>query len=138
MRPHPTSKVGLGPLSAIQLVREPLPKHAGTLVLHIHNAMMLAQSVQAHYTGAMKHELAGRRYFATDQLKIRIREQGRHNRFVANQIGVSDSHFSRVLTGERWVTEEHARVVADLLQTDFSVLWKVSDRTFRAPRSIAA
>jgi len=99
--------------------------------------MMLAQSGREHYTDVMKHDIARRRYFATDHLKTAIEHQGRTFRWVARQIGVSDSHFNRVLSGERWVSEERARLVAALLSLDFCLLWKVAESTKSVERSAA-
>jgi lambda repressor-like predicted transcriptional regulator len=94
---------------------------------------MLAQSGIKHYSSAMKITTDRGIYLATDQLKIRIREQGRNSRWIAKQLGLSESHFSRVLSGERWVAEHHARLVASLLGVDFFVLWKVATSTNRLP-----
>jgi hypothetical protein len=99
-------------------------------------AMMLAQSARRYYNGSMRTIQAGRRYFATHQLRTRILEQGRSFRWVAQQIELSDSHFNRVLSGERWVTEANARMVAAILGTDFDVLWKVPTGTEMAPKGV--
>lgn len=77
----------------------------------------------------MKHLTPERRFVATPHVKMRITEQGRNNRWVARQLGLSDSHFSRILTGERWISEHHARIVSSLLGVEFGVLWKVSEGT---------
>lgn len=77
----------------------------------------------------MRKPFAGRRYFATGQLKPTIREQGRSFRWVANLVNFSDSHFNRVMSGERWVTEENAMEIAEAIGVDFFSLWKLSDES---------
>lgn len=69
-------------------------------------------------------------YFATTELRNAIREQGRTFRWVARQINVSESHFNRILNGERWVSRENADSISALLSVPFFCLWKVAEATY--------
>lgn len=80
-----------------------------------------------HYNGGMSHFPRQRRYFATDRVKEEIVSQGRRFDWIADQVGVSKSHLTRVLSGERHVDEFTARLIAVLLGRDFSLLWEVAD-----------
>ena len=69
---------------------------------------------------------ARRRYIATPELKRTIKRQGRLASWFAQQIGVTQGHFSHVLYGRRDVGEQHARFIATVLGADFHLLWIVS------------
>lgn len=75
----------------------------------------------------MKQHRARRRYFATNELKSTIRRQGRKASWFAEQIGVTQGHFSHVLHGRRDIGEDDARLIASVLGSDFSLLFDASD-----------
>lgn len=64
------------------------------------------------------------RYLATPMLSKVIDEQGRRRVWMGQQIGISRSSVSRVLSGERTVAERDARRWATILGTPFDMLWK--------------
>lgn len=74
----------------------------------------------------MSRNAARRRYFATPELKRSIRRQGRLASWFAQQIGVTQGHFSHVLYGRRDVSEAHAQFITTVLGADFDLLWNVS------------
>lgn len=84
----------------------------------------------------MNTETRRRRYTATPELRSTIRRQGRLLTWMADQIGVSQGHFTRILDSERTVSADDARLLTTILGADFSALWNVStDKRFAPSRS---
>jgi plasmid maintenance system antidote protein VapI len=52
--------------------------------------------------------------------------QGRKPRWLASQIGVSESHLSRVVSGERRLQLTKAEALADLLRVDLADVFDLS------------
>lgn len=69
--------------------------------------------------------MKGTRYTATPLLRHVIEEQGRRHGWLADQISRDKSQVSRIVAGERTISEEHARVITNLLGVPFSLLWKL-------------
>ncbi len=65
------------------------------------------------------------RYRATPALRRRIREEGRLAEWLAARVGMSDSQFSRIVSGQRRIDEVDARVLAALLNSDIGVLFEL-------------
>lgn len=86
----------------------------------------------------MRHRETRRRYVATPELKKLIRRQGRKARWFADQVNVTQSHFSRVLHGHRDIGEAEAKLIASVLGCDFDLIWNVSRDTDSVPEGAAA
>lgn len=106
-------------------------------ILPFHEAIMLAWFSKRCYSYSMRHKDAGRRYFATPELQRTIRRQGRMLSWFAEQIGVTQGHFSHVIRGRRGVAEDDARLIAAILGSDFFSLWDVSGGTSSTPEEAA-
>jgi transcriptional regulator with XRE-family HTH domain len=62
------------------------------------------------------------------KLKALMGDQGRKARWLAAQVGVSESHLSRVMTGERLATQELADRVCDVLNVPLFLAFDLLDR----------
>jgi plasmid maintenance system antidote protein VapI len=51
-------------------------------------------------------------------------QQGRKQRWLAAQVGVSESHLSRVISGERLISRESAERIAAALDTSLFLLFE--------------
>lgn len=78
-----------------------------------------------------------KRYRATELGKT-IEAQGRHQRWLARQLGVSDSHLSRVITGERMMSERHAQVAAKVLMVPLFLVFELSDESTSLSREVVS
>ena len=76
-------------------------------------------------------------YRATN-LKAVIRSQGRTKRWVAAQVGVSESHLHRVADGERLTTEVKANEIAELLGVPLFLLFEFTGESHKDSRKVAA
>lgn len=68
-----------------------------------------------------------RRYRAT-HLNEFLREQGRSQRWLASKIGVHESYLSRVLSGQKTLSEDQAERVSLILGTSLFLLFELLDR----------
>ncbi len=68
------------------------------------------------------------RYRATALGKT-LESQGRHQRWLARQIGVSESHLSRVIAGERPLPQSQAEQVARVLAIPLFLIFELSDES---------
>ena len=68
------------------------------------------------------------RYRAT-QLAAILKSQGRHQRWLAKQIGVHESYLSRVVSGEKTLSQSKAEQVAALLGVPLFVPFELLDRS---------
>lgn len=66
--------------------------------------------------------------YSSENLGDVLRQQGRKARWLAGQIGVSESLISMVISGSRTLGREHAERVADILGEPFFVLFKIHER----------
>lgn len=135
---EPACEVRFVPLSPDKLALQPCPYSCRLVRLSSHVTRILACCVRWCYIGSMTHDIAGRRYIATPDLKATIRRQGRLLSWFAQQIGVTQGHFSHVLSGRRSVSEDHARFIATVLGSDFFSLWNVSDGKDTVPEDTEA
>lgn len=69
-------------------------------------------------------------------LEDTIKAQGRHQRWLARQIGISESHLSRVVAGERTLPEEQANRIAELLMVPLFLVFTLSDES-KTPSMVA-
>lgn len=75
------------------------------------------------------------RYRARPALRETLRKQGRHQGYVARALRLSESHFSRVVSGERPLEEPLAWIVEALLGVDFDVLFELPEGITKIPVS---
>ncbi len=68
-----------------------------------------------------------KRYRAPLLAKI-LKSQGRHQRWLAAQIGVHESHLSRVISGEKTLTHEQAEKASWLLQVPLFLVFELVDQ----------
>lgn len=61
------------------------------------------------------------------KIKPVLAAQGRMARWLAAQVGISESHLSRMMSGERPVPEETAQRIAAAVQVPFFVLFDSPD-----------
>ena len=78
------------------------------------------------------------RFKATEGLATTLVTQGRKQRWLANQLGISDGQMSRVLSGEKTMPEELANKAASLLQVPFFLLFELTDVSNNVTMSSAA
>lgn len=71
----------------------------------------------------------GIRFRATPELRGAIKRQGRQLSWVAERLGVSNAFVSRIVSGERTISEADARVIVALIDGDFGVLFELPDDT---------
>lgn len=69
-----------------------------------------------------------RRYDGS-QAKGLLDAQGRHQKWVARRIGISESYISLILSGKRPVSESLAQRIADLLGVEMWRAFAVHERT---------
>ena len=53
-----------------------------------------------------------------------LEEEGRKARWLAARVGISESHLSRIVSGERLISESLAQRIASALGHDFGVLFE--------------
>lgn len=68
------------------------------------------------------------RYRAT-QLAPILKSQGRHQRWLAKQLGIHESYLSRVISGEKSLSADKAERAAVLLGVPLFVLFELLDRS---------
>lgn len=68
------------------------------------------------------------RYDATLLTRV-LRDQGRKQRWLADQIGTHESLVSEWVNGHRTISERRARQVADVLGVPFYLLFTVANAT---------
>jgi len=68
------------------------------------------------------------RYTATN-LGSLLKAQGRHQRWLANQLDISDSLMSKVILGQRTIDEALAKRVATLLGVDLFFVFELHQRS---------
>jgi transcriptional regulator with XRE-family HTH domain len=90
------------------------------------SARILAETVSRQYDAVMKQES---RYRAT-ALDQTIRAQGRRQRWLAAQVGVSESHLSRIVSGEREAPESLARRLSEVLTVPLFLVFSLSDDSY--------
>jgi len=73
----------------------------------------------------MKQSTLSIRYIATPFLRQQIVDQGRRADWLAQQAGLSKSFLSKVMAGQKTISEVDARVLTALLHADFGVLFEV-------------
>lgn len=71
----------------------------------------------------------GIRFRATPELRRAIQRQGRRLDWVAEKLGVSRTLVSRVVSGERTISEADARVIVALIDGDFGMLFELPPDT---------
>lgn len=66
-------------------------------------------------------------WFQAVRLDEVLMAQGRKQRWLAGQIGVSEGHLSHVIRGKRSVNEQVGRRIAELVQVPFPLLFRFTD-----------
>lgn len=78
-----------------------------------------------------------KRYRATG-LAETLRDQGRHHRWLARKLGIHESIVSRVVSGERTVSEERAARISELVMVPLFLIFELTDVSKEATsRSVA-
>lgn len=75
--------------------------------------------------------------FRATQLERVLAEQGRKARWLAQEVGISESHLSRIVTGERRVSEALATRISKAIQTPLFLVFELSVESNRLPVGIA-
>jgi transcriptional regulator with XRE-family HTH domain len=58
-----------------------------------------------------------------------LNQQGRKQRWLANQVGVSESHLSRVVAGERLIDQVAAERISSVLAVPLFLIFEFTDRS---------
>ena len=69
------------------------------------------------------------RYIATDHLRDAIQDYQGSQRDIARRLGMSEALMSLIISGKRNVAEPDARLIAAIINGDFSAMFALEIRT---------
>jgi transcriptional regulator with XRE-family HTH domain len=67
--------------------------------------------------------------YQASNLRALLEAQGTKFRWLADRVGISESHLSRIINGERLVSESLGRRISEAARVDFFVAFKLTDRS---------
>lgn len=59
--------------------------------------------------------------------------QGTKSRWLAEKVGISESHLSRIITGERRISKRLAERICDFARVDFHLAFELTDDRIIVP-----
>ena len=67
--------------------------------------------------------------YQASNLRYLLEGQGTKFRWLADQVGISESHLSRIINGERFVSESLARRISEVGRVEFLSAFRLTDRS---------
>lgn len=64
--------------------------------------------------------------FRANEIERLLREQGRKARWLAEQVGISESHLSRIVSGERRISESLAAQIAQAINAPLFLAFELT------------
>lgn len=65
--------------------------------------------------------------FKANEIDRLLAEEGRKSRWLANQVGISESHLSRIVSGERRISESLAKRIAEAIGAPLFLAFELTD-----------
>lgn len=89
----------------------------------IHTARVLAQSPIKVYNTHMREPTN----FRANEIERLLAQEGRKSRWLAEQVGISESHLSRIVSGERRISESLAKRIANAINAPLFLAFEFTD-----------